>query len=209
MKKHIIPIIALCISTAFAEELVQTRTTTTTGTVSEFTPGSSFIIKETSGPMTYRYGKTVTYVTKSGKTLTDADVKTRIRVGAPVSVQYLTEGDQRVVTRVVVDDEDGSTTTTRTTDPAPVEVTKKTTTTTTTGSGMLHEFTPGTTFVVKETAGPMTYRYGKTVTYVTKSGKTLTEDDVKTRIRVGIPVRVHFGLEGETRVLDRVEIDDN
>ena len=208
MKKQIVSILALCISTVFAADVVEVRTTTSTGTISEYTPGSRFIIKETSGPMSYRYGKTVTYVTKSGKVLTDADVKTRIRIGAPVSVQYITDGDERVISRVVVDDDD-STTTTTTTRPAPVEVTKKTTTTTTTNSdGLLHEYTPGKTFVVKETAGPMTYRYGKTVTYVTKSGKTLTEDDVKTRIRVGVPVRVQFGLEGETRVVNRVEIDD-
>ena len=54
--------------------------------------------------MTYRYGKTVTYVTKSGKTLSEADVKTRIKVGAPVSVHYVTEGDSRVINRVEIDD---------------------------------------------------------------------------------------------------------
>jgi hypothetical protein len=62
------------------------------------------VVKETSGPVKYRYGKKVTYVTKSGKTLSDADVKTRIRVGAPVSVHYATEGTDRVVNRVEIDD---------------------------------------------------------------------------------------------------------
>jgi hypothetical protein len=52
----------------------------------------------------YRYGKKVTYVTKSGKVLTDADVKTRIKVGSPVSVHYATEGDTRVVNRIEIDD---------------------------------------------------------------------------------------------------------
>lgn len=83
-----------------------------------------------------------------------------------------------------------------------------TTTTTTTGTGTIEEYTPGSTFVVKETSGPVKYRYGKKVTYVTKSGKTLTDADVKTRIKVGSPVTVHYGTEGEARVINKVEIDD-
>ena len=87
-------------------------------------------------------------------------------------------------------------------------VTEKTTTTTTTSTGTLHEYTPGSTFIVKETSGPVKYRYGKKVTYVTKSGKVLTDDDVKTRIKVGSPVSVHYATEGDARVVNRVEIDD-
>src|SRR5262245_20421997 len=85
----------------------------------------------------------------------------------------------------------------------------KTTTTTTTGTGTITEYTPEKTIIVKETAGPVTYRYGKTVTYVTKKGKTLTADEVKTRIKVGIPVTVTYANEGETRVVSRVEVDDD
>src|SRR5215218_8246630 len=89
------------------------------------------------------------------------------------------------------------------------EVTTSTTTTSTTyGTGTTTEYTPGTTFIVKETSGPVTYKYGKKVVYVTKSGKTLTEDDVRTRIKVGAPVRVQYGTEGQARVISRVEIDD-
>lgn len=80
------------------------KTTTSTGTITEYVPGTTFIVKETTGPVTYRYGKTVTYVTKSGKALSDAEVKTRIKVGIPVSVHYGTEGENRVITSVVVDD---------------------------------------------------------------------------------------------------------
>ena len=32
-----------------------------------FTPGSTIVLKETSGPRHYRFGKSVTYVTRSGK----------------------------------------------------------------------------------------------------------------------------------------------
>jgi hypothetical protein len=82
------------------------------------------------------------------------------------------------------------------------------TTTTTTGTGVIEEYTPGTTFVVKEKTGPVKYRYGKKVTYVTKSGKTLSDEEVRTRIRIGSPVSVHFDSDGEVRVIKKVEIDD-
>jgi hypothetical protein len=62
---------------------------------------------------------------------------------------------------------------------------------------------------VKESSGPVTYRYGKKVTYVTKKGKTLSDDEVRTRIKVGAPVSVHYSSEGDARVIDRVEIDDD
>lgn len=83
-----------------------------------------------------------------------------------------------------------------------------TTTSTTVGTGTITEYSPGATFVVKESSGPVTYKYGEKVTYVTKSGKTLTDADVKTRIKVGAPVRVHYAAEGDTKVISKVEIDD-
>ena len=86
--------------------------------------------------------------------------------------------------------------------------TSTTTTKTTTSNGTIHEYSPGSTFIVKETSGPMKYRYGKKVTYVTRGGKTLSDDEVRTRIKVGSPVSVHYGMEGEERVVNRVEIDD-
>ena len=94
---------------------------------------------------------------------------------------------------------------------APIAFAQVTTTTTktTTSTGTIHEYAPGTTFVVKETSGPVKYRYGKTVTYVTKKGKTLTDDDVKLRFKVGLPVTVHYTTEGEDRVIERVEVDDD
>jgi len=84
-----------------------------------------------------------------------------------------------------------------------------TTTSTTTSTGTISEYAPGTSFVVKETSGPVKYRYGKKVTYVTRSGRALSDDDVKTRIRVGVPVHVHYSTEGEDRVISRVEVDDD
>ena len=85
----------------------------------------------------------------------------------------------------------------------------ETTTTTTEGSGTITTFTPGTSIVLKETSGPRTYNFGKTVTYVTKSGKTLDEDAVRTRFRVGVPVHVHYVGEGDKVLVDRVILDED
>src|SRR5881398_2506537 len=80
---------------------------------------------------------------------------------------------------------------------AQVSETTTSTTTTTEGSGTITEFTPGSAIVLKESSGPRRYRFGKTVTYVTKSGKTLDEETVRTRIKVGVPVHVHYTGEGD------------
>jgi len=107
MKKHLIPFLCIVLaSAAIAADVVETTTTTTTGdgTITEYSPGQTFIVKESSGPITYRYGKTVTYVTRSGRTLSDEDVRTRVKVGIPVRVHYITEGGNRVINRVEVDD---------------------------------------------------------------------------------------------------------
>ena len=84
-----------------------------------------------------------------------------------------------------------------------------TTTTTTEGSGTISEFTPGSTIVLKESVGPRQYRFGKKVVYVTRSGKELDQATVRTRLRVGVPVRVHYVGEGDNMVVDRVFIDED
>lgn len=110
MTKTILSLAIVALTPVAFAQVTSTTTTTTsstvgTGTITEYSPGQTFIVKETSGPVTYRYGKKVTYVTKKGKTLTDDEVRTRIKVGAPVSVQYATEGDARVISRVEIDDD--------------------------------------------------------------------------------------------------------
>ncbi len=92
---------------------------------------------------------------------------------------------------------------------AQVSGTSTTTTTTTEGSGTITEYTPGSAIVLKETSGPRTYRFGKTVTYVTRSGKVLDEDTVRTRVKVGIPVRVHYVGTGDNVMVDRVILDED
>jgi hypothetical protein len=109
MKKLILSI-ALAVAAPFAWAQVSETTTTTTttegsGTISEFTPGSIIVLKESAGPKHYRFGKTVTYVTRSGKVLDEATVRTKIRVGAPVRVHYVTEGNDMLVDRVILDED--------------------------------------------------------------------------------------------------------
>ena len=108
MKKTLLSI-ALAMVAPFAWAQTSSTTTTTTtesdGTITEYTPGSVIALKETSGPRRYRFGKTVTYVTRSGKTLDEETVKTRIKVGVPVHVHYTGEGDNLLVDRVILDED--------------------------------------------------------------------------------------------------------
>jgi hypothetical protein len=89
------------------------------------------------------------------------------------------------------------------------QVSETTTTTTTEGGGTITSFTPGNTIVLRESSGPRTYHFGKTVTYVTKSGKVLDEDTVRTKIKVGVPVHVHYVGEGDNMLVDRVVLDED
>ena len=63
--------------------------------------------------------------------------------------------------------------------------------------------------MLRESSGPRRYRFGKTVTYVTRSGRALDEDMVRTRIKVGVPVRVHYVGTGDTIMVDRVILDED
>jgi hypothetical protein len=87
--------------------------------------------------------------------------------------------------------------------------TASTTTTTTENTGTITEYTPGSAIVLRETTGPVRYRFGKTVTYVTRSGKVLDEKTVRTSVRVGVPVRVHYVGTGQNRVVDRVILEQD
>jgi hypothetical protein len=91
----------------------------------------------------------------------------------------------------------------------PQQQTTTTTTTTTEGTGTITEFTPGSAIVLRESNGPVRYRFGKTVTYVTRSGRVLDENTVKTKIRVGVPVRVHYAGTGPNMVVDRVILEED
>jgi hypothetical protein len=107
MKKVILSI-ALAVAAPFAwAQVAETTTTTTTtegsGTITEWSPGSTIVLKESAGPKNYRFAKKVIYVTRSGKELDEATVRTRIKVGAPVRVHYATVGNDMLVDRVILD----------------------------------------------------------------------------------------------------------
>jgi hypothetical protein len=108
--KKIMLSIALAFVAPFAwGQVSQTTTTTTTtdanGTITEYTPGSAIVLRETSGPVRYRFGKSVTYVTQSGRVLDEDTVRTRVKVGIPVHVHYIGTGDNMLVDRVIVDED--------------------------------------------------------------------------------------------------------
>jgi hypothetical protein len=109
MKKTILSIALAAVAPFAWAQVSETTTTTTTtegnGTITEFTPGSAIVLKETSGPRHYRFGKKVVYVTRSGKELDEATVRTRVKVGVPVHVHYAGTGDNMLVDRVVLDED--------------------------------------------------------------------------------------------------------
>ena len=110
MKKVLLSIALACVAPfAWGQVSQETTTTTTTtdasGTITEYTPGSAIVLKETSGPVRYRFGKSVTYVTRSGRSLDEATVKTKVKVGVPVRVHYVGTGDSMMVDRVILDED--------------------------------------------------------------------------------------------------------
>ena len=109
MKKVLLSIALACVAPFAWGQVSETTTTTTTtdanGTITEYTPGSAIVLKETSGPVRYRFGKTVTYVTRSGRPIDAAVVKEKVKVGIPVRVHYVGTGDDMMVDRVILDED--------------------------------------------------------------------------------------------------------
>ena len=86
-------------TTAGGQTTTQTTTTESTGTITEWSPGSSMVLSTGSGsPVHYRVGKSVTYVTTDGKVI-DAS---RVRKDAKVRVHYSKEGNDMIVDKVYV-----------------------------------------------------------------------------------------------------------
>jgi hypothetical protein len=111
--------------TSFAQTTVETTTTNSAGTISEFSPDTIVIRSESAPePIRYSYSTTTRYVDETGAPVTLETVKS----GLPVTVYYTKVGDRLVANRVVVR---RAVTTTTAPAPAPVVVEKKTTTTTT------------------------------------------------------------------------------
>lgn len=119
----LLSIVSLTAPMAIAEDTTISTTTTSMGTVSEFSPDTIVLRSTTSAePIRYISRKTTTYVDEAGAPVSMEVV----RSGAPVTVQYVREGDRLIANRVIVRR------TTVAPAPAPEVIEKRTTTTTTT-----------------------------------------------------------------------------
>lgn len=83
----------------FAETVTEETTTSSSGTLTELTPGA-IVIKTTTAPapLPYTFTKTTTYVDENGNAVSMKTVKS----GAPVTVFYTKNGDTLVASKVVV-----------------------------------------------------------------------------------------------------------
>jgi ABC-type enterochelin transport system substrate-binding protein len=99
-----------------------------------------------------------------------------------------------------------STTTTETTKTNPTTATTETTTTTTSTEGTVTTFEPGKTIVVRKVGvtDPISYVLGKTVRFVNKAGAEIQAATIKP----GARVHVYYDGTGETRVVNRVVVDE-
>jgi len=109
-------------TTTAGPEAIQTTTTTSAGTISEFSPQAIVVKTEAATePVRYTYTKSTTYVDENGNPVSMETVKS----GLPVTVYYVKDGDNLVASKVIV----------RrmvTEQPAPTVEESKTSTTTTT-----------------------------------------------------------------------------
>jgi len=96
-----------------------------------------------------------------------------------------------------------TTTTEQTTTSAPAATTT-TETSTTYEAGTVTTYTPGKTIVVKsESEGPVSFALGTAARIVNGAGKIVTAP-----LRPGQKVRVYYTGTGDTRVVERVQVED-
>lgn len=76
-----------------------TTTTESTGTITEYSPGASFVLNTGAGePVHYKFGKTVSYVTPDGQVIEAS----KVRRDSKVRVHYIKEGGDMMVDKVIV-----------------------------------------------------------------------------------------------------------
>jgi hypothetical protein len=93
-----------------------------------------------------------------------------------------------------------TTTTTQETTTVPVTTTE---TTTTYSAGTVTTYEPGKTIVVKSEQGPVSFALGTAARIIDGAGKIVTAP-----LRSGQKVRVYYSGNGETRVVERVQVED-
>lgn len=82
-----------------AAVVTTTATTESTGTITEFTPGLSIVLNTGTGePVRYKLGKSVTFVNRKGKAISDS----KIKKGRKVRVHYVKEGNDLLVDKVAI-----------------------------------------------------------------------------------------------------------
>ena len=93
-----------------------------------------------------------------------------------------------------------------TTKTNPVTTESQTTTTTTSTEGTVTTFEPGKTIVVRKVGvtDPISYVLGKTVRFVNRAGAEIQAATIKP----GARVHVYYDGTGETRVVNRVVVDE-
>ena len=94
-------------------------------------------------------------------------------------------------------------TSTTTTEQTTTQPTTTTETTTTYTSGTVTTFSPGKTIVVKSSEGPVSFALNAPVRIVNAAGSV-----VKAAITPGQKVKVYYTGTGETRVVERVVVED-
>ncbi|MBN8421656.1 MAG: hypothetical protein J0L73_22255 [Verrucomicrobia bacterium] len=92
------------VAPAGSAAVTNTQIVSANGVVDVYEPGTRVVLREATGPVAYTYGPGVVYATPGGVVLTAEQVKTRMRAGLPIRVEYVNEGPVRVVRRVVIDE---------------------------------------------------------------------------------------------------------
>lgn len=171
-----------------------TTTTTTAGTISDFSPDTIIVKSEASPePVRYRYSKTTTYVDEAGNPVSMETV----RSGLPVTVYYSGAGDQRIADRVVVRRLVGAPSVA----VAPTRIEERSITTN--AAGTISEFGPDAIVLRTEGASaPVRYSASRTTTYVDETGNPVSVDTV----RSGLPVTVYYSRDGDRMIANRVVV---
>lgn len=77
----------------------ETTTTESTGTITEYTPGTGIVLRtEAAEPVHYKFSKSVTYVTPDGQVVEAS----KVRKDSKVRVHYMKEGNDMMVDKVIV-----------------------------------------------------------------------------------------------------------
>ena len=96
-----------------------------------------------------------------------------------------------------------STTTTEETTSTKPATTTETTTTTTYAAGTVTTYEPAKTIVVRSDQGPVSFALGTAARIVDTAGKVVTAP-----LRAGQKVRVYYTGPAETRVVERVVVEE-